>query len=136
MEAFWIFLLSVGAGAVGYLITEFWMQPVLRYRDIRHAVISDLVFFANAIDATGMGDHLQRRQGDRKDSNRRHAAELRTCYYRLPSWYRLLLRKKGEDPLAASRHLMGLSNTSDYEHADRNVVGIRRALRLPDDLLK
>lgn len=83
MEAL-IFLFSILAGAASYLVVNFWMNPLLRYLEIKHQVTSDLVFYANVIDATGLNKEMQERRLERQQSNRRHAAEIRAAYYRLP----------------------------------------------------
>lgn len=64
------------------------MIPLLRYIEIKHQVTSDLVFYANIFDARGLNEEMQerkrQRQRQRQDNNRRHAADIRACYYRLP----------------------------------------------------
>jgi hypothetical protein len=133
MEAL-IILLSILAGATSYLVVNFWMNPLLRYLEIKHQVTSDLVFYANVIDATGLNEEMQERRLERQRNNRRHAAEIRATYYRLPSWYRARLRRVGEDPIEASRALIGLSNSSHALPGDPFVTSLANALRIPDEI--
>ena len=44
----WITLIGITAGAVGFLVATFWFQPILRYRDLKAQILSDLIFFARA----------------------------------------------------------------------------------------
>lgn len=134
MKEVLLLLVSLAAGGCGYLIVSFWMNPLLRYLDVRHAVTSDLIFYANAISPQGMSDEMKQRCLARQEANRRHASELEACFYRLPSWYRCLLQHKGEDPLRASSNLIGLSNSSTYEAAEKHIAWLRRSLRLSRQL--
>ena len=45
---------GIVAGAVGYWVTTFWMKPILRYRELRSKVLSDLIYFAQVINADGL----------------------------------------------------------------------------------
>ena len=53
-------LIGLVAGAVGYLIVTFWFRPILRYKEIRSRVISDIVFFANAVSLKGANNNPSR----------------------------------------------------------------------------
>ena len=54
-------LTAIAAGGAGYLLVTFVFQPILRFRAIRSQVLSDLVFYRNAIKADGMGEKIQNR---------------------------------------------------------------------------
>lgn len=130
MKEFIIVLISIFAGASGYLLATFWFQPILRYREIKHHVFSDLIFYANAINAEGMNEIMKQRMEQRVESNRRHSAELTSCYKDLPLWYRKWLERNGEKPMEAANHLMGLSNTYEYDPADKRIVKIKEHLKI------
>jgi len=129
-----ILLLSLVAGGCGYLVITFWMSPILRYLQIRHEVTSDLIFYDNVISADNVCDELKKRHEARQESNRKHAAEMGACYYRLPKWYKWLLKRRDENPLVASRELIGLSNSSTEESAYPHIKRLKEAMRivLPD----
>jgi len=131
MEQFWTTLLSIAAGALGYLIATFWVRPILRYRNTRSNIVSDLIYFANAIDLQKFDGGLREDTLARKDANRRRAAELRAVHSELPGWYRCALRVRREEPKAASSELIGLSNASTREEVNVCIAGIERHLRLP-----
>lgn len=126
--------LGAAAGGISYLVVHFWMKPLLRYLDIKHEVTSDLVFYANVINAEGLNEEMQQRHRERREQNRKHAAEIRASYYRLPWWYRRYLALVKEDPVASSKALIGLSNTNDYELGDRHTAELLRSLRIPDSI--
>jgi hypothetical protein len=132
MEQFLITLLSIGAGALGYLIVTFWVQPILRYREIKYRVAADLVFFANAMELQKQDGTLREDTLKRKDSNRHCASELKAIYSELPLWYRLLLKKREEKPLEASKDLIGLSNSSSWADGLEFEKGVRKNLKIPD----
>jgi hypothetical protein len=130
MEQFWITLLIIAAGGAGYLMVTFWVRPILRYRDIKYEVFADLVFFANALDLQRLDGTLREDTLQRKEKNRRHAAQLAAIYSDLPYWYKCWLRKKKEDPQEASKELVGLSNSSTWRDAEGFIKGVKEHLRL------
>ena len=129
-----ILLCSLVAGGCGYLVVTFWMSPILRYLQIRHDVTSDLIFFANVISADNVCDELKERHITRREQNRKHAAEMAACYYRLPKWYKRLLERREEKPLIASRNLIGLSNCNTHESADPHIQWLKKSLRIDPEL--
>ena len=68
---------------------------------------------------------------ERKESNRRCASELKAIYSGLPFWYRLLLKKRKESPVEASKDLIGLSNSSSWEDGLEYEKGVRKNLGIP-----
>lgn len=124
-------LIGLFAGGSGYLMVTFQFQPILRYREIRERVNSDLIYFADAINADGLNDEMKERMWSRVSANRRHSADLRAVFNSLPWWYRKLLIFRGQSPEQAARDLMGLSNTFLIEDALTRVDRIRAALGLP-----
>jgi hypothetical protein len=66
MKGVVVLIFSLLAGGSGYLIVTFWMNPVLRYLQIRHEVTSDLIFYANVMHETLLGDELKQRANERR----------------------------------------------------------------------
>lgn len=130
MQQVWITIFGIAAGGVGYLIATFWMRPILRYRDIKYQVASDLVFYANAIELQKQDGSFREDTLQRKERNRRHAADLVAIYSDLPAWYQRCLLKRNENPQEASKDLIGLSNSSEQEDAKKYIVNIKKHLRL------
>lgn len=119
------------SGAVGYLLVTFWFQPILRFRDVRSQIASDLIFFANVINADGLNDAMKERLQQRVEADRRHSADLAAICNELPPLYRKYLRMRGIEPDRAFPDLMGLSNTRDWDAASKRVERIRRFLGIP-----
>lgn len=130
MEEFWITLLSIAAGSLGYLIVTFWVQPILRYREIKYRVAADLVFFANALDLQKQNGSFREDTLNRMKNNRRCAAELAAIFSDLPLWYRWLLCMRSENPLEASKNLIGLSNSTAWRDAEKFIEGVKMNLKL------
>lgn len=128
MENFLIALFSVICGASGYLIAKFWFQPIFEYRDIKSQIIADLIFYANAINPKGLNDEMKQRVLDRMVADRRHSAQLTACFYSLPSLYRKYLMKISERPDIASSEFIGLSNTTEYDEANKLIDKIQEQL--------
>jgi hypothetical protein len=132
-------ILGLIAGGLGYLIVNFWMNPILGYLKIRHAVTSDLIFYANAISVNDPNEEMKTLMADRRKANRKHASELTAVFFRLPWWYKICLKRRKEDPVSASKKLIGLSNiTASIPDADgtaRTFIGdLKKHLVLPDNL--
>jgi len=123
-------LVTVVFGALGYLSTTFWFQPILRYRDIKNHVASDLVFYANAVELATLQGKMREDTLERTVSNRRRAADLSAVYPALPFWYKWLLRSRMENPIAASAELLGLANASNKDEATECVQNIKKLLKL------
>jgi hypothetical protein len=124
-------MISFSIGVFGYIITQFWLRPILRYRKLKRQVASDLTGFAIAETVEGTNKKTDRRTKDRLAAIRRHSDELPSSYsYDLPPWYRLVLQQRGESPVEASKHLMKLLNTRNPEHAKGHVEKIKSCLKI------
>ncbi len=111
-------------GSFGYILYFFWLRPVLRYRAEKRRIASELKSFIHREEAGKKGK-------SRSETFNRCAGSLTMCFNdQLPDWYRLLITRRGESPLDASKHLTALSNTKDREHAARRVEKIKQALNL------
>lgn len=121
-------LIGLIAGSAGYWFSTFWMKPILQYRELRSRVFADLIFYAQVVNADGLNQRMQQMLDERVASNRRASAELAACLEELPRWYKAWLRVRKQSPAEASRHLIGFSNTREYENAARSVAAIRKAL--------
>lgn len=126
-------LIGVLAGAAGYWIAVFWMQPILRYRSIRNRVHSDFIFYAQVVNADGLNEELQRLHRERILSNRKASAELSAAALELPFWYAWWLRRRTRDPAKAAQYLINYSNTREYDQAHQVQALIRRLLGLPPE---
>lgn len=125
--------LGVVSGAIGYWITTFWMKPILQYRELRVKVFADFIFYAQVVNAEGLNDRMKELYEQRITSNRRHSADLAACITELPPWYRWWLNRKGQAPETAASHLIGYSNTTEYEQAIKVTRAIKKALGFKGD---
>lgn len=121
-------LIGIVAGAVGYLMATFWMQPVLKYRELRMKVFADFIFYAQVVNAEGLSERLQKLYEERVVANRRNSADLAACIEELPWWYLAWLRRRGLYPDRAASHLIGYSNTTEYEQAAKVMRAIKKSL--------
>jgi hypothetical protein len=132
-EKIFAVLLGIVAGAIGYWLTTFWMRPILQYRELRKKVFADFIFYAQVINADGLNDRMKALHEERITSNRRHSADLAACLTELPSWYKWWLRRNGQSPETAARHLIGYSNTTKHEAAAKVMKAIKKALGFKDN---
>jgi hypothetical protein len=124
-------ILSIFAGAFGYLAVNFWIRPIKRYYDLKHDLVVDQIFYANAVNPAGMNDYIHEQHAKRVLAFRKHSAAFLACFQYLPWWFKFfILSKRGEEPCNASPELMGLSNTCDYDDAAKRVEKIRKYLRI------
>lgn len=110
------------------------MNPILKHLEIKRQITSDLVFYANVIETEGLNDEMQKRRNDRQENNRKHAADLKANYYRLPYLYRRYLKRVSEDPVAASDMLIGLSNSNKVVLGENYIPNLMKHLRIPDSI--
>ncbi len=115
----WAAIIGIVAGAIGYWFTTFSMQPILRFRDFRNQVLKDFIYYAQVINADGLNDEMQQLHRERILANRKTSAELAAAILDLPSWYLSCLKSKGQSPTEAAKHLIGYSNTTDYDQAHK-----------------
>lgn len=133
MCEFWILLIGIAAGATGFLLATFWFQPILRYRDLKAQILSDLLFYANVIKLGDLNDEMKKRYWARVEANRRHSTDLAAAFHYLPRLYLWFLQKQGERPNLASVEMMGFSNTFEWDAAAERVDRIRGFLRFPTE---
>lgn len=125
-------LIGVAAGAAGYWISTFWMKPILQFRELRLKVFADFIYYAQVVNAQGLNERMQNLYEDRVLANRRSSADLAACIVDLPSWYKWWLRRRGFSTERAAGHLIGYSNTTDYDNAAEAMRAIKQSLGLPD----
>lgn len=127
----WSVIIGLTAGSFGYWFTTFHMQPILRYRDLRNQVLRDFIYYAQVIKTDHLNDDMKALGKERRLANRKISAELSAAILDLPCWYLRLIRSRGQKPENAATHLIGYSNTSNYEDAEKKENAIRRYLGLP-----
>lgn len=112
-------------GVFGYIIVRFWIFPITRYGRVKRAVGRALAIYdgSDAQDAAAL-------KAVRKDL-RQQASQLSDLFHvDLPTWYKLVLVRRGEAPEGAIAHLMTLADTRNPAHAAKRVGEIKRCLRL------
>ena len=123
-------ILAVAVGGGGYMVTNFWMAPLLNYIQAKKKVAHDIVFYANVLGQANLNKLGQERSREGKDEIRRNAAELGACYVLLPFWYRKFLELVGEKPRSAVKALTGLSNSDDWELSFKFTKTVTESLRM------
>jgi hypothetical protein len=86
------------------------------------------------INPDWVNESLKERHEVGAESHRKHAAEIAACYYRLPWWFRSILRKRGENPLKASKSLIGLSNSNNSSDAYPHIQLLKKSLRIAPEI--
>lgn len=127
-ESLGIFVGGLLIGAAGYFIATFMVEPILQYHRIRHQVISDLIFYANSFRYPIEEPDDAKVVAERRQVNRRHAAELVANYHQLPFLYRVCLKFRGQDPSRAASELIGLANAVMLGQAEPRIREIEKAL--------
>ncbi|MBW1893213.1 MAG: hypothetical protein JRF40_01360 [Deltaproteobacteria bacterium] len=122
------FLLS----AFGYVIYQFWIRPVLKYRWLKKNASVNIVSYLDTINGDYEADEAMA-DNDAAENKikivRKLSGDLNDCFNEeLPQWYKLLLQRREESPVDASKHMMVLSNTRDYSHARNRAEKISRLL--------
>lgn len=126
-------LIGITAGIIGYWFSTFSVQPILRYRNVRNKVLMDFIYYAQVIKAENLNDEMKKLYKERRLSNRKTSAELSAAILDLPKWYLYYLKLRGQNPTEAARHLIGFSNTSEYDQSAKVGAKIRKQLGLPEE---
>jgi hypothetical protein len=125
---------SILVGLIGYLFSTFCMKPILQFLEIKAKILSDLVFYAQVVNADGLNEQMQKLHEDRNLANRRHSAEITACILEIPSWcQKIFLRNY--DLILAAQLLIGLSNTTNYEDAAKLEGKIKTALAIKSEII-
>lgn len=123
-------LLSFLIGTFGYILTIFWLRPMLRYRSIKRRVMADIEKHDRLI-SDKPADIASKNRKDLNRIFRTHAAAMNTCYQEdLPDWYRLLLTRREESPAEAAKHLLALSNVKNAYDRQQRIQKVKQALNL------
>lgn len=93
----------------------------------------DFIYYAQVVNADGLNDKMKELYRERKLANRKTSAKLSAAVMDLPWWYLSYLKYRGLAPEEAAKHLIGYSNTTDYEQADKVQDAIRTKLGLPPE---
>ncbi len=118
-------------GSFCYVMAKFAVIPIFKYRKFKLSIVSDIKNYLNGINSVEENILLQEELQKSMSSIRHHASELSDFYNdSLPVWYKTFLKNCGEFPIDASKHLVALSNTRNYEHACNRMEKIKQALRL------
>lgn len=129
----WAVFIGIVAGVVGYWFSTFIMQPILRFREIKNQILMDFIYYAQVVNADNLNDEMKALFRERILANRKKSAQLSAATIDLPRWYLSYLKRKGITPLEAAQHLIGFSNTTQYEQAHKVQGAIRRKLGLPPE---
>jgi hypothetical protein len=124
-------IISFLLGVFGYIITQFWMRPILRYRKIKHRIASDLKWYLEAQGQEIKDKNAQKQFKAKGEIIRGYCTVLTDSFSDdLPHWYKLLLESRHESPMDASKHLMALANIRNAEHAQNRLNQITDSLNL------
>ncbi|MBX9918109.1 MAG: hypothetical protein E6Q59_10985 [Nitrosomonas sp.] len=126
-------LIGIAAGALGYWLATFHIQPILRFNDVRNQVLMDFIYYAQVVNAAGLNDEMQKLYRERVLANRKASAQLFAATQSLPCWYRCYLKLKKWAPEEAAKQLIGFSNTTEYEQAAKVQAAIRKKIGLPPE---
>ena len=124
-------IISFISGSFGYIILQFWLRPILGYRKIKHKVALAIKYYYKSKNDKDIGEKIKSQMKEWSKANRQNSVELSASYNEnLPNWYKMLLDSRGESPIDASKHLMILSNTSNYDHAEKHIEKIKNYLKI------
>lgn len=126
-------LIGIIAGAIGYWISTFYVQPVLRFREVRNQILRDFIYYAQVVNAEGLSEDMQKLFNERILANRKASAQLSSAVLDLPRLYRCFFKRRCHNSKLAATSLIGFSNTYDYDQASKVEGEIRTLLGLPNN---
>lgn len=127
-------LIGITAGTFGFWFATFSVQPILLFKEIRSRIHAELIYYAQVINADELNDEMQCLHRERIMANRKSSADLSAAYINLPLWYRFYLKHRCQVPQIAVKHLIGYSNTKDYDESHAHEDAIKKSLNLPREI--
>lgn len=134
---FLAFFLSVLSGVFGWLAVNWFIQPWLKFLEVRQSIYETLIFYSN------IHSNMTSEEGDQKENEylierwkkgneeyRKLHCKLDAVYTTMFVWLKLYAVMRGYDAKEASSKLIGLHN-SQGRRSVVNEQEIRRALKLP-----
>lgn len=121
------------AGAAGYVIVRYWVNPIRSYGRVKADLAKALNYLGdlcpeNPSAVTDLKSKPVRRQ---MKLVRQTGNALLDCYQiDLPVWYRLKLRSAGQDPESAVPPLLGLHQLPTAGQVAERMATARRQLQL------
>ena len=122
IELFIATSVSFFIGAMGYMITYYWIRPWRAYRRVKKQAAHFLspLLSSSADNVRPDGKTL-----------RQIASDLSDMYHdKIPLWYRLNLVRRGEDPVEAAKRLSALANTRNPDQMVATAREIAHLLKL------
>ena len=109
---------GLALGSFGYVLFRFGWRPARRYRQIKKQILTIIgPRRPNALD------------GKDRDRLRQLAVDLHTLTTGdMPSWYRLALERRGENPDEAVRQIQSLVNCRDHAALGKRREAVGHAL--------
>ena len=124
-------LLSFIAGCLGYIIVQFWILPVIRYKRIKRKISKTILDYSEATTSERKDATPGAPFRDIMKSIRQCSVELSEIYNNdLPHWYKMILANRSETPIDASKHLMALGNIRNGNHAEKHLHEIKTDLKI------
>ena len=125
-------LLAVPVGIITFILTNYCMKPLLKYRKIKFEIASDLIYYDNTVEIDGGGEsHLAKLRLKKTDKFKRHASNLKSAFFQLPKWHYIHFPDCEERPLDAVKSLMAYANSTNRETAQTAIDEIKSFLKLP-----
>lgn len=113
-------------GALGYVVWFFWFRPISKYKSEKRRAGKALAESSTHFSENEKGALPK----DVAAALRASAAGLSSAHFSLPPWYRIVLRRNGEDPESAATHLSTLSNIDRADHARKRLEKAAADLKL------
>lgn len=118
-------------GTLGYTMVRFVIRPIFSYKKVKRRIVSTINDYLNLVHNEIENPNIREKIEESIRVIREQAQELSSCYENvLPVWYRILLKRRGEIPIEACKHLVMLSNTREYKHAQNRTEKIKQTLGL------
>ena len=128
---YFVAIISFVAGAFGYIIIQLWIRPISGYRKIKNKVALTIKYYSKSKNNKNIDKKIELQMKEWNKANKQSSVELSASYNEiLPNWYKMLLDSRGESPIDASKHLMILSNTRNYDHMEKHIEKIKNYLKI------
>jgi hypothetical protein len=125
-------VLGVPVGIISYAITNYLLEPIREYRNIKSQILADLIYYDDVAEITNVPGPEQNKQIERNLKFHRYSADLIAAYHKLPEFHSVkTIWDAKEFPLKAAEALMHYSNAITREQIEEAKIAIKTNLILP-----
>lgn len=124
-------VLGVPVGVITYVVTNYILEPIKEYRDLKIRILADLTYYDDVAEITNTPEPERDKQLERNLKFHKHSAEMKAVFHKLPRFHKVHNWETDEFPLKSADALMKYANSRTRVHIEEAKTEIKQCLLLP-----